>query len=368
MIKIEDKIRRTYYTDLDFFQFWMVSTQKFYAEDNVNLLELSSLEWYDYEDLRKTFKRINYFFDNVGIKKSHLHKYTNVVITVEKEEEIKKDYPTDKTVLASYRKIQKWSFTIDDILNTYGYISSYSDKVYFAFDYTKDELEKINTYINKYIDEFINHELIAKNTSVLIFDKQKEWFIKTFKSMQAIEKFGNNFIVTKKDYSEEEVLFFHTLYALEKLDYIEVINIWFSLSDWVKTYQANIIVNEIFIKEINQEFKKANPKKYIEHFDSTTGMLTFAGKKIELSKSGKETDPVLLMKTLIKKEDGEWVHNDEIFEDWGIRENEQVSKNKIYFALQKINTTMGLSAQIEDFIEWWTKKARINPKYRKVVE
>lgn len=345
----------------------MISNPEFYLKWNAKFIRITQLEDYDYDEIQNTFRRLNNFFEEAGIQKHHIHKFSDAIIeTVETEKSIKNDYPNDKSVLASFKKICKWTFDLNDILNTYGYISSYSKVVYFSFDYSEQELKKIYDYLNKYIDEFINHELIVSSRSFLVFEKQKEWFIKTFKEMQALEKFWNNFIITKKADTEGEVLFFHTLFALEKLEYVEVINIWFSKNEYGnRIYKANIIVSETFIKEINQEFQKENPKKYIEKFDSKTGVLTFAGKKIELSKSGKETDPVLLMKTLLKREEWEWVHNDEIFEDWGIREDEQVGKNKIYFALQKINSIMGRVVQIEDFIEWGTKKARINPKYRK---
>lgn len=371
MVKIENKKRRTYYPDWDLFQLWMISNSKFYQEGASIYLDLSQIQWEGYEDTRETFQKISRFFEEIGVKQNHVRKYTNATfLYIEIEKQIKADYPDDKEILASFRKIKKWSFSLNDLLDTYGYIDNYDRVIYFPFDYSQDELDKIYTYLNKYIDEFINHELIVSTSSVLVFEKQKEWFIKTFKDMQAIEKFGNNFIVTKKGYSDKEVLFFHTLYALEKLEYIEVINMWFTRDneEHRKIYHANIIVNEIFIKEINQDFKKENPEKAIEKFDGKTGILSFGGKKIELSKKGKETDAVLLMNTLLKEEEWEWVHNDEILEDWwySLEEQGKTPKNKVYFALQKINKTMELEAQIENFIEWGTTKARINPKYRQI--
>jgi predicted RNA-binding Zn ribbon-like protein len=98
--------------------------------------------------------------------------------------------------------------------------------------------------------------------------------------------------------------------------------------------------------------------------------LKFAGQDIELSKKGKQTDAVLLLKTLLKEQTSDWKHNDEILTDWGYTDADQkkVPKNKVYFAGQKINNAVALKAQIEDFVECNTSKARINPKYRKVDE
>ena len=361
----KDKKRRTYWNDWDFYLYWLLCTPDFYGDAEYLRVSIFEDESWEYKQL---FIKLDRFLKEVWVETNHLATYSNASIDYKTtEKQIKIDYPNDKLVLTSYRKIRKWTFNFQDLLNTFGYFPDLNKVIYFPFNYSTKELATIYNYINAYIDEFVNHELIVSRSSLLVFEKQKEWLIKTIQKMEAIEKFWNNFIISKKSYEDKEVLFFHTLYALEKLGYIEVISLWSTRnSNNEKIYHSNIIVNESFVGEINQEFKKTNPEKYLEKFDSKTGILTFGGKKIELSKNGKETDPVLLMKTLIKKEEWEWVHNDEIFEDWGIREDEQVSKNKIYFALQKINTTMGLVAQIDDFIEWGTKKARINPKYRKV--
>jgi hypothetical protein len=105
-------------------------------------------------------------------------------------------------------------------------------------------------------------------------------------------------------------------------------------------------------------------------FDDKTGVLKFADQEIALAKKGKETDSVLLMRTLLKESVGEWKFNDEILVDWGYSDELQIElpKNKVYFAGQKINNAIALKTKINDFIECNTTKARINPKYLKVDE
>ena len=160
---------------------------------------------------------------------------------------------------------------------------------------------------------------------------------------------------------------------------MKVINVWEELKYPKNSYSseepsryinANLILEDTLIREINNKYKKDNPKNIFEKFDEKTGVLSFAGQKIELSKKGKETDAVLLMKTLLKAEDDNWKHNDEILEDWGYNDEDQkdTPKNKVYFAGQKINNSVALKTQIDDFIECNTSKARINPKYRKIDE
>lgn len=114
----------------------------------------------------------------------------------------------------------------------------------------------------------------------------------------------------------------------------------------------------------------AEPKKVISSFDRKAGTLVFSGQEIGLSNKGKETDSVLLMETLLKAEDAEWKHNDEILADWGYTEADikRVAKNKVYQAGKKVNTAVALKTSIDDFLECNTAKARINPKYKKVYE
>jgi hypothetical protein len=103
------------------------------------------------------------------------------------------------------------------------------------------------------------------------------------------------------------------------------------------------------------------------NFDEKKGVLSFLNEEIELSKKGKETDSVLLLKTLLKAEVKEWVHKDEILSDWGYTEADikRVPRNKVYYAGLKINNAVAIKTKINDFIECNTSKARINPKYKK---
>ena len=112
----------------------------------------------------------------------------------------------------------------------------------------------------------------------------------------------------------------------------------------------------------------SEPLKVIGAFDPKSGILKFAGQDIELSNSGKHTDAVLLMTTLLKAEPSEWMHNDEILRDWGYNEDDTVRlpKKKVYFAAKKVNTTVAIKTKVEDLIDFNTAKARINPKYLKV--
>ena len=75
----------------------------------------------------------------------------------------------------------------------------------------------------------------------------------------------------------------------------------------------------------------------------------------------------MLIRSLIKQKNTDYLHEDEILEEWGYRtpeEQKKTAKNKVYNACLKIQTTMKLEADIDDFLEYNTTKVRINPKYR----
>ena len=81
-------------------------------------------------------------------------------------------------------------------------------------------------------------------------------------------------------------------------------------------YNINIIPDESFKKLTYEDYRKENPKTAIEGYDSKKCILTFAGKKIAISKTGKETDSTLLLSTLIKSKSDDYLFNDEILEEW----------------------------------------------------
>lgn len=248
--------------------------------------------------------------------------------------------------------------------------------------------EKMETMIrmemDKYLDKFINNKLAIARKNYYKFETQKQVLIKLIEDGKKITHYGNNFIIIEKIDREcvlekiPDFCIIHTVYALQKLGYLKVVNIWDENKhkegvygrDPDKYLNVNIILEDAFIREINNRYKKDNPQNTFEKFDAKRGVLYFAGKQIELSKKGKETDAILLLKTLLKEESDEWKHNDEILEDWGYNFDDlkKVPKNKVYFAGQKINNAIAIKTQIEDFIECNTSKARINPKYRKIVE
>lgn len=192
--------------------------------------------------------------------------------------------------------------------------------------------------------------------------------------MEAFEKYGRNFIVSNYGvlnpfYHNTNSLFIHTIYALEFLWYIKVLSVSFDYDRSNGTqYNINIIPEESFKNLVYEDYRKENPKTVIEKYDEQKCILSFAGKKIAISKTGKETDATLLLATLIKCTTEDYLFNDEILEEWWYNDEDQkkIPKNKTYHAGQAINKTMQINAGIDDFLDITTAKIRINPKYRQI--
>ncbi len=109
-----------------------------------------------------------------------------------------------------------------------------------------------------------------------------------------------------------------------------------------------------------------NRQPHFEGFDSDRGTLHFAGLKIAITASAKESYGKQLISTL-QKEPGQWWFEDQILDDWGYSDEEQkrLSKNRIYFVARQINQVVERKTQISDFLEYTTEKFRINPMYLK---
>ncbi len=281
-------------------------------------------------------------------------------------------------ILDACKKFKAHDLTLKEINILEPLYGDIYEHLYLQPELNQTHTKKLNDHIAKYIDQFINNELFVYDRNYFAFEKQKQCFIKKVKEMNALENYGKNFIISEsvpedsKERAERGFLFIHTLLALQRLGYIEVLRLWYTsgglLVDHV--YNASIVVAKSFIDEIYSSYRKENPSNVIESFDAKRGTLRFAGREIELAKKGKETDAVLLLKTLLKADIDEWVHEDEILGDWGYNDDDRkdLPKNKVYFAGQKVNTAVELKTSISDFLECSTTKARINPKYRKIDE
>ena len=99
------------------------------------------------------------------------------------------------------------------------------------------------------------------------------------------------------------------------------------------------------------------------------GVLCIKGKEVRVgTKSGAETNSLMLLKTLMKEPERPWF-KDEIYEDWEngnpiYKEDlDKVPQNRLYNAARALNVTILEQSGVKDFIEFDTKKFQINQRY-----
>ena len=370
----EEEDYTNFWTDPEFYCLWQFTKEKYLPlneNDLVALYETIPERYYDEDVLLELLN------DNMELdERWELHLYNDSEyrskLPKTKEELQRFNRKQHSKILSICTRIEKSKFTYEEYQFVKLALPTWIDHDIYLLpkeDIDQDDND-LKSLLDNYINLYINWELLVDWVNYYNFQKNKELFIRLIRETKALEQYWRNFIVTnnlygKPFYQDKESLFAHTVYALEYLWYLKVLDIDAHSWDY-PTYKINILPKESFKELIYQDFKKENPKTIIEWYDEKKWVLTFAWKKISISKSWKETDASLLIKTLLKTQWDDYHHNDEIYEDWGFNEEdiEKASKNKIYFAWQKINKDIQLATWIEDFLDITTTKARINPKYR----
>ena len=361
-----------FFPDEDFYTYWLYQDENFHNERDYIVesdLKVHTLLFY-----RSSIMELCQFLiqqniiPSLGIYEEEERLFDSI------EPEVKKG---KKSTILKYQNIKKQFIdekgTVEGLEFLIHYSPEFKEGVYLNVDHNKENRDKLRNLLNEYIQKFIDNKLFRVKQNVLNFQKQKSYFIELVEKQKAIENYGENFIISHSFKSDKasEFLFFHTLYALQFLDYLKVEKIWFTSSSTSIDIEffANIIVQKQFIEEFNESFQKKNPEKRLERYDNDKKILYFDGKEIEIAKKSKETDPVLLLECLLEEVGNEWVYNDTLYEKAGYRDGVvNAPKNKFYFASQKLNDMIAKKTGIEDFIEFDTSKYRINPKYRKIDE
>ncbi len=384
-------------TDQEFFTyakfFDMVINKKNLADEDqreIGVYQFSIGEDESYRRFRRLFNFIKYQDLPVKISESRYNKLEEMIGSYAKGKDAKgAGMPTKEDLDTICEKINNGKpikFSETGMLS-WAWFEVYDSTHFLPHQYeiSNEVKSNVKKEFDTYLENLINGKLSIAKDNYYKFNILKEAFIQMIERKGVLKLFGKNFVI-KEELNNEGNLksdpnfcIVQTVYALQHLGYLTVNNIWrddeykeqYSSSSNIRYFiSINVTIEDSFISEINDRYKKANPKNVIEGFDKPKGILKFAGEEIILSLKGKETDASLLMNTLYKKEDTEWIYNDEIFEDWKFNQADILKspKNKIYFAAKKINEKVAMKTKIEDFIEFTTEKARINPRYNKVDE
>lgn len=365
--------------DYALFFWWKFSREKFLPKEEHFWISEVLSEKYSFQQSRFLKYLLSYSGTekrfNMGIY-SHFNIEENIPQT--NEELLKYPLKTQKRIKEIQRQLKAFSyFEPQDLIFLEEVIKkSIGEYVYFLpKKWAKQLDDTLKEKLDSYITTFLQWELLVDDKNYFNFEKQKELLIQEVRTMKAFENFGQNFIISSNFHSvfdseeKRQMLFLHTLYALELLGFIDVLKIWFNGITNEIVFHANILPHESFKELVYSDYRKENPKTLVLWFDNKTDTLTFWKKKIQFSKGKKETDSVLLVRSLMKAENSEYLHEDEILTEWGYQEWEEqkkLPKNKVYSACQKVQNTMKMEAGIGDFLEFNTSKVRINPQYMEV--
>ncbi len=381
MSKETSKKRRYFIEDTQLYTRWVYASTKLHSNGILRMDDITPLPSKSY---RAAYFQLKHYLENLEIPFPKIssvvdpsnENYFNEHIEITEEEHSEHGEDFTNQYREATNRFYKDTLTQEDI----GTLSTLRPQIY-EWIYLEPNIDernilKLQKNIDGYIDDFLNNELFIFTRNYYKFEKQKELFIEKIRAMSALEVYGKNFIITSNPAAyyigsgareDEGFLFVHTLCALQKLGFIDVLRLWATTNPKGRegnfTYRANIVTLDGLVNEITNSFRKDNPTITFDGFDPKNSLLKFAGKEIELSKKKKKTDAVLLVETLSKEPDRYW-HKDEIEEDWGYFEKD-AAKNKVYYAARSINTAVRLETGIEDLIEGGTKKFRINPKYLK---
>lgn len=386
-----------HFTDQEFFTyakfFDMVVCKKnlLHEELNeINVYEFSIGEDESFKRFSRLFNFIKYKDLPVRVSDSRYNKLEEMIGSYAKGKDIKKQgKPTKEDLDEISIKIKNGKtikFSETGMLS-WAWIDVY-DSTHFLphqYDISNDIKLNVKKEIDTYLENLVNGKLSIAKNNYYRFDILKEDFIQMIEKKGVLKLFGKNFVIKEELEkngnlkSDPNFCIIQTAYALQHLGYLTVNNIWrddkyteqFSRSSNLGYFVAiNVTIEDNFISEINARYKKENPKNVIEDFNKSKGLLKFAGEEITLSLKGKDTDASLLMNTLFKREDTEWVYNDEIFQDWSFNDADikKSPKNKIYFAAKNINEKVAMKTKIDDLIEFNTEKVRLNPRYNKIEE
>lgn len=380
-----------FFTYMKFFEL-VINKKNLEDEDQgeINVYHLSIGEDDSYKRFSRLFNFIRYQDLPVKIVDSGYCKlaagidsYTN------NQKDIEEGKPKKEVLDAIHEKVKSGKtikFSETGKLS-WAWVDVYESTRFLPYEYEiSDEIKlKVKKEFDTYLENLINDKLSIAKHNYYKFNFLKEVFIKLIEEKGVLRLYGKNFVIREQLDKNGDLkintsfCMIQTAFALQHLGYLTVNNFWqdnyyketYSSSDNIDYFVSiNVTIDDRFVSEINDRYKKANPKNVIEEFDKPKGILKFAGEEIILSLKGKETDASLLMNTLYKKDDTDWIYNDEIFEDWKFNQADILKspKNKIYFAAKKINEKVAMKTKIEDFIEFTTEKARINPRYNKVDE
>lgn len=237
---------------------------------------------------------------------------------------------------------------------------------YIYFEVNTGDILKIKNFLNQYIQNFIDNNLVMEKQNFYDFNNQNKRMEALFRKNS---EFGKNFIIRYDPehpfLGEKSFLFVHTLIALELLGYLKIEELYTFYwgedpKKHTKDYKAKILLGDKFFSEDKLE----DIDEFSEKPKFNKDRLFFNDKEFDFKNSPNQCD---LLNTLFKDVNKSWYY-DEIQEDWdsecyaeALREHNYW--RKFYGSADEINKKIAIETGEKEFLIKTTKKIMINPKY-----
>ncbi len=252
-------------------------------------------------------------------------------------------------------------------------------------DLKSEGLDKMKKDVEQYMEWFIQDTLkkesyrkslgntnVKTNPNVFTFEKHKEIFLEKMK--QEFSKFGNEFVIEdtfdepfeseriseeelRARYKKKEFLFFHTIFALNRLNLIKILSLgsnWDYHEDYPVSYEARIRLLPSLLTQFGSK-----SEQYAIRFDTNKSRLYFKDKEIKIKKFSDQYHILRIMFENPKDLADEWFFSlvAEKYDSSG-----HFSDKKFYNAIYQINLKLGRLG-IDDLFITTRQSVKINEKY-----
>lgn len=275
----------------------------------------------------------------------------------------------NKAVRSLLLKISKNKFKFSDLVKLPLVHTSLFEWINFNRELSLENRSQLRKYLYGYIQNYINGQLEAEHSNILLFNKQKDLLVEVLREKR--KAYGNEFVVSAAEFFLVEDfgwLFLHNLLAFEYLGLLTIKKLYIldyekDLAGQGESYTAKIEVFdkalEDFGGKVQGSSESAVPSKMELKYDTQSHILSIGDKPVNFSNSQKQRD---LLRILFLDRTKKW-NSDELWSEFDPEvDPDQLEKpwQVFYSAALEINKKVKEKAAISNFIDHTTKEFSIN--------
>lgn len=324
---------------------------------------------------------------NLGVEIEELHFHKKYFLEYNPEGEKEISSYKDKGVGIALQAVFDNKFTFKQFQDASLLYEKLHMSEWFEFStkLTPKTQQRLDDFLNAYLDAFITNDLAVEKVNYFSFSKHKYIAFDVFKSKNS--KFGKTFVLrgapqggaafphlVDVSFWEQEFIFIHCLLSLERAGYIKIEDIWVSDTDVdpekddVHLYKARITLLDKYFEETKPSpppvfTSKPKPEEKGIEFDPKTSILKINGRKTIISKSLNSRQHYLL--TILMKDPKKLWDLDKFWkklmgsDDYDPDLHWKELHNSVY----PLNTKIAAKTGAQDFIYLTKTSLQISKKY-----